>query len=137
MNISSVYPVLITDHVHQTADYYRRHFGFEDTFISDWYVSLRHSKAPLQELAVLQTGHPTIPEGYSTPCRGIVINVEVEDAEAEYERLACQANLPVVLPLRDEEFGQRHFILRDPAGNLVDIIQNIAVTEEYAGSYVQ
>ena len=44
MRVSSVYPVLITDTVADTADFYRSHFGFEDTFASDWYVSLRHGQ---------------------------------------------------------------------------------------------
>ena len=48
-----------------------------------------------------------------------------------------QAGHPVVLSLRDEDFGQRHFILRDPAGNLVDVIQSIPASEEYAQSYTE
>ncbi len=136
MKVSSVYPVLITDTVAATADFYRSHFDFEDTFASDWYVSLRHRTAPVQELAILQLGHPSIPVGDSTRCQGLVINIEVEDASAEYDRLVEGAGLPVVAPLRDESFGQRHFMVRDPAGNLVDVIENIAATGEFADSYV-
>ena len=40
-----------------------------------------------------------------------------------------------ILPLRDEEFGQRHFIISYPAGNLVDIIENIEASAEFAGYY--
>ena len=48
-----------------------------------------------------------------------------------------EAGLPEVQPLRDESFGQRHFILRDPSGNLVDVIENIPPTEDYAASYAE
>jgi hypothetical protein len=47
------------------------------------------------------------------------------------------AALDPVLPLRDEAFGQRHFIVRDPAGNLVDVIENIPPSEEFASAYSQ
>ena len=135
MNVTSIYPVLMTDRVEETATFYRRHLGFEETFSSDWYVSLRHSRCVDQELAVLQTGHGSIPEGYSAPCQGVVINIEVTDAGAEYERLVGKHGLPEVSPLRDEEFGQRHFIVSDPAGNLVDVIENIEASEAYAENY--
>ncbi|MEQ9400937.1 MAG: VOC family protein [Longimicrobiales bacterium] len=137
MKVSSVYPVLITDRVQDTADFYRRRFGFEDTFVSAWYVSLRHPQDPAQELAFLELGHPTIPEGFSTPSQGILINVEVDDAQSAYGALADEEVVRVVLPLRDEEFGQRHFIVVDPSGNLVDVIQNIAPSADFAGSYTE
>ena len=136
MNVTGIYPVLMTDQVEETAEFYRRHFDFEDTFTADWYVSLKHKSCPNQELAVLQTDHPTIPDGYNAPCRGVLINVEVEDARTEHDRLVRKAGLTAVVPLRDEAFGHRHFILRDPAGNLVDVIQNIDTSEEFADNFV-
>ena len=135
MNITSLYPVIMAEQVELVAEYYRQHFGFEDTFTSDWYVSLRHRTAPRLELAILQIGHPTIPEGYSRASQGVVINVEVEDARAAYERLVNDAGLPAVLQLRDEEFGQRHFIVCDPAGNLVDVIENIPASSAFSDHY--
>lgn len=98
-------------------------------------MSLRHPQDPAQELAFVELGHPTIPEGFSTPSRGLLINVEVDDAESAYRALADGEAVRVALPLRDEEFGQRHFIVVDPSGNLVDVIQNIAPSADFAASY--
>jgi hypothetical protein len=39
------------------------------------------------------------------------------------------------LSLRYEEFGQRHFIVVDPDGNLIDVIQNIPPTDSFAAAY--
>ena len=43
------------------------------------------------------------------------------------------AGLPILLDLRDEAFGQRHFITSDPAGVLIDVISPIPMTGEFAG----
>jgi len=135
MSMTSIYPVLMTDRVQETADFYREHFGFKETFATDWYVSLRHAVRPEFELALLQSDHPTIPQGYGSPSRGLLINVEVEDARAEHARLVEQVGLPEVQSLRDESFGQRHFIVRDPSDNLVDVIQNIPPSEDFVLDY--
>ena len=46
------------------------------------------------------------------------------DAAAEHARLLAEG-VEVVQPLRDEVFGQRHFIAVDPNGILLDIITPI------------
>ena len=54
----------------------------------------------------------------------------VEDAAAEYERLASRG-LSIAQPLRDEVFGQRHFIAADPNGILIDVITPIEPDPEW------
>ena len=44
--------------------------------------------------------------------------------------------IPMLLSLRDEDFGQRHFITSDPNGVLIDIIEPIPASAEFAASYV-
>ena len=110
MALQRFYPVLMAEDVEASARFYAERMGFEKTFESDWYVSLRHRENPAYELAVLSPAHETIPDGFrGTPASGLVLNFEVSDAKAEYERLK-EAGLRIVLPLRDEAFGQRHFI---------------------------
>jgi catechol 2,3-dioxygenase-like lactoylglutathione lyase family enzyme len=129
MMLESSYPVLMVADVRATADFYIRFLGFEETFANDWYVSLRNGA---NELAFVDAGHDSIPAGHRAPSRGVLINLEVADAAREYARLAA---LEPLLPLRDEAFGQRHFIVRDPAGNLVDVIENIPPSAEFAAAY--
>ena len=40
-----------------------------------------------------------------------------------------------MLPLRSEDFGQRHFITRDPAGVMKDVIKVIPPSAEFAAQY--
>jgi uncharacterized glyoxalase superfamily protein PhnB len=136
MILESVYPVIMTESLKEVADFYRNVFGFTTTFESEWYVSLEHGTGTRTfELALLDPRHLSVPEGYGAECRGIIINIEVPDARAEYHRIVDQSIASEVRPLQDEDFGQRHFIIADPAGNLIDVIQNIPPSEDYAKHY--
>lgn len=137
MALSGFYPVLCSADVGAARDFYVGHFGFEVTFEADWYVSLRRADAHHFELALLDPSHPSVPADYRKPLQGgLLLNVEVDDVDAEHERLVRGAGLREVLPLRSEEFGQRHFIVAAPDGVLVDVITNIAPGEEYAANFV-
>ncbi|UCM87902.1 VOC family protein [Streptomyces marincola] len=135
MRVSGFYPVICTDRLAECHAFYTGCFGFRTTFEADWYVSLRHPGEQGYELALLDPAHPTLPEGHRAPAAGLLLNFEVDDVDAEWERLVVRAGLRPVLPLRSEDFGQRHFIVADPAGVLVDVITPIPPSAEFAGQY--
>lgn len=135
MRLTSFYPVIGTDDVGASSAFYRTHFGFEPTFESDWYVSLRHPEPPNPELALLDHRHETVPEAYRRPAAGVLLNFEVADVDAEYDRLVRGAGLVPVLDLRSEDFGQRHFIVPDPGGVLIDVITPIEPTGVFAAQF--
>lgn len=132
MNITSFYPVLMVDDVATAARFYREELGFDTTFEADWYVSLRGDGG---ELAILDRTHETIPDGFREPVRGLLLNLEVTDATRDYARLVGERGLPERLPLRDEAFGQRHFIVEAPGGVLIDVIEPIEPSAEFAAAF--
>lgn len=132
MQVSSFYPVIGTKHVDESKDFYTKHFGFSVTFEADWYVSLKKDN---YELAILDYTHPTMPEAYRKNVQGLILNFEVDDVDAEYERLIKKSKLPVQVDIRSEEFGQRHFVTVDPNGVLIDVITVIPPSEEFASQY--
>lgn len=135
MKVNSFYPVVMTSNVAASKAFYSTHFSFQVTFDSEWYVSLKLDQQPPFELALLDPDHPTIPESFrSQPSGGLILNFEVDDVDAEYERLRS-AGLPIHLPLRTEDFGQRHFITSDPSGVLIDVIKVIPPSAEFAENY--
>jgi catechol 2,3-dioxygenase-like lactoylglutathione lyase family enzyme len=138
MKINSFYPVILTDKVALSSVFYTSNFGFETVYEADWYVSLRmtNNQVPY-ELALLDATHPTIPEVYRKPVQGLILNFEVEAVDLEYKRLIQDRKLPLLLDIRDEEFGQRHFITSDPNGVLIDIIQLIAPSEAEGTQYIE
>ncbi|MFG3403484.1 VOC family protein [Streptomyces sp. NPDC048142] len=136
MKLTGFYPVIGTAKLRESQDFYTRLLGFETTFEADWYVSLRQPGDPGYELALLDHSHPTVPNGHRVPAQGLLLNFEVEDVDAEWERLVTSEGLHPILELRSEDFGQRHFIVADPNGVLIDVITPIAPTAEYRDQYV-
>jgi catechol 2,3-dioxygenase-like lactoylglutathione lyase family enzyme len=134
--LRGAYPVLCSERVSESRDFYVRHFGFQVSFDSDWYVSLKHSQRPEFELAVVDARHVTVPEQYRRPVAGLLLNFEVENVDVEYQRLIKEARLPVLLDIKSEEFGQRHFITADPNGVMIDVITPIPPSPEFASQYL-
>lgn len=134
MSVTSVYPVLHTSSVPTTAAFYQQAFGFTPVFESDWYVSLTLNG---HELAVLDAKHETIPASHrGIASAGMLLNIEVDDVDAEYERMLNAAAYEIALPLRSEPFGQRHFIVVAPDGVLVDVITQIEPHEAFSAQFV-
>jgi catechol 2,3-dioxygenase-like lactoylglutathione lyase family enzyme len=136
VELTSFYPVICTSRLKESRDFYTGLLGLVVTFETDWYVSLRRPGPPSYELALLDHEHPTLPEGYRAPVQGLLLNFEVSDVDAEWDRIVVREGLAARLALRDEDFGQRHFIVADPNGVLIDVITPIAPSAEYADSYV-
>jgi catechol 2,3-dioxygenase-like lactoylglutathione lyase family enzyme len=132
MKCTQYYPVLLTPDVSGSAAFYQRYFRFKPVFEADWYVHLQSREDAGVNLALLDASHETIPDaGRGAQAGGLLINFEVSDVDAEYER-AKAAGLPILVDLRSEAFGQRHFITADPNGVLIDVITPIAFSEEFA-----
>ena len=120
---SNLYPLIQVRDVAATAAFYIQHFGFAPVFESDWYVQLRGGDRQ-NELAIIGFDHESIPPAGRQPTSGLILSFEVADAAADAVRLA-DAGVPIVQALRDEVFGQRHFIAADPNGIFVDVITPI------------
>ncbi|MEO4000407.1 VOC family protein [Mesorhizobium sp. CAU 1732] len=134
MKTTSYYPVIMTDDVAGTAAFYVDNFRFKPVFEADWYVHLTSSEDRRVNLAILDGNHETVPEAGRGRVSGLILNFEVRDVDAEHDK-AVAAGLPILHSLRDEAFGQRHFITADPNGVLIDIITPIAPTGEFVEQY--
>ncbi|MBU5670536.1 glyoxalase/bleomycin resistance/extradiol dioxygenase family protein [Paenibacillus brevis] len=133
---TSFYPVILTEKVALSSTFYSTYFGFEKVYEADWYVSLKLATGKVSyELALLDASHPTIPLIYQKRVQGLILNFEVADVDSEYMRLIQNEKLPLQLDIRNEEFGQRHFITSDPNGVLLDIIQIIPPSETESAKY--
>lgn len=117
----SLFPDVCTDHIAAARDFYVALFDFELVYDSDWYVQMRARDQPTVQLALVRRGHETVPASHGQAAAGVLITVEVEDAAAVHAR-ALALGLPIAQPLRDEVFGQRHFMAVDPDGLLVDVV---------------
>ncbi|WP_103257499.1 VOC family protein [Tabrizicola aquatica] len=134
MQVTSYYPVLLSADVATAAAFYQAHFDFRPLYEADWYVHLQSRNDPQVNLALVDQTHATIPATARGRTGGMLMNFEVSDVDAQYDRLR-RAGLTIALSLRDEEFGQRHFIVQAPDGVLVDVIQPIPPSPAQAALY--
>lgn len=125
--MKKIYSIVITDQLQSCANFYSRLFGFHIVFEQAWYIHLVHEQSGA-ELAFMAPETASQPPELHMPYQGagIVLSFEVEDAGQEYRRLADLGDCNIFLPLKDEPWGQRHFMLRDPAGVCVDIVEQQA-----------
>ena len=135
MKCTQYYPVLMTENVAETARFYLDNFGFRAAFEADWYVHLQSEEDEKVNLAILDKNHETVPEeGRGREASGLLLNFEVENVDDLYEQLSNKG-LPILLALKDEPFGQRHFITKDPNGVMIDVIKPIPPSAEFLAHY--
>lgn len=129
MGIRDFYPVITTPHLAAARDFYVGQFGFAVLFEASWFVLLAgdaEAEGRGGAIAFMRPDHPTRPPGPEVfDGKGMILTIEVADARSAYDRLR-QSDAPILHPLTDEEWGQRRFMTRDPAGVLVDVVEQIA-----------
>ena len=128
MQVRDLYPLITTPALFEARDFYRRHFGFQVAFEASWFVYLVGPGEPETRgavVALMHPDHPSVPPGpESFNGLGMILTIEVSDATILHDRLSADG-ATIVHPLTDEAWGQRRFMTRDPAGVLVDVVQQI------------
>ena len=129
MTVTALYPVLMTDRPTVLARFYAELLQLDTVFEADWFVQLTG------QMGFVACDHDSVPERFrGAAAAGLLVTVEVDDVDAVHDRLVA-AGLPVLRSLRDEAFGQRHFITADPNGVLLDVITPIPPTGEFVEQY--
>lgn len=128
MRIRNSYPLITTPHLVEVRDFYVRSFGFEPVFEASWFVLLvgkNETGEPGPTVAFMTPAHPSAPPGPEAfSGLGMILTFEVADAAAAHDAVA-KSGAPIVHPLTDEAWGQRRFMTRDPAGTLIDVVEQI------------
>jgi catechol 2,3-dioxygenase-like lactoylglutathione lyase family enzyme len=127
MTATAVYPVLIVDDLDASRRFYAELLDLDRAFASEWFTQLVSAGRDVAQIGFVARGHESIPAAFAGGA--LLVTVEVDDAAAVHAR-AQAAELPIELSLRDEDWGQRHFMTRDPNGIAVDVVEVIPVTAE-------
>ena len=115
-----------SDDIEQTAGFYTELFGFEIMFRNaDWYIQLALPGNPAVQFGIIRRTSSFLPPQLQLPAQGMIFTIQVEDVDAVYKEVKTRGH-PIVQALRDEEFGQRHFLLQDPNGLIVNVSMPIA-----------
>lgn len=141
MKLKGLFPVVATKAVAEARDFYVRYFGFQVVFDAGWYVQLNAVRegggAPL-ELAFMIPDHESLPPSlrHAFDGKGVFLTIDVEDVDALYQQLRAGGH-EILIDLRDEEWGQRHFAVRDPSGGMLDVVKAIPASADYEAAYLE
>ncbi|MGH9602077.1 MAG: VOC family protein [Terriglobales bacterium] len=123
INANKFFPVLITKKLEETKQFYTSLLGCAVVFDSDWYVQLVSPKGI--EIALFIEGHSAMPDHLPHQAfegNGIVFTFDVENVDEEYKKVT-ETSIKVVYEIKSEDWGQRHFMIQDPNGTVIDIVQ--------------
>lgn len=117
---------IITSKLDETKKFYQDVLGFGVRFESGWYI-LMHTPDGGDEISFLEPGHssqaPIFQPAFNG--KGIFLTIEVDDVDAEYKRIK-ELKVPIVVELKNEGWGDRHFAIVDPNGVGIDIVTHTA-----------
>ena len=136
IELNSSFPVFIVDKIVAAKSFYTSHFNFNVAFENEWYLHLVSTSGIQVGFMLPEQG--TQPKIFQSQFSGsgVIFSVEVANADNVYSK-AQQENLNIVLDIRSEDWGQRHFCIEDPNGIHIDIVQAIEASEEYQTDYTE
>jgi predicted enzyme related to lactoylglutathione lyase len=94
--------------------------GFEEVMSMGWVRTLASPANPSAQISFFteeRTG-PVVPD----------LSVEVDDVDSVYAQVNA-SGAEVVRELRDEEWGVRRFFVRDPRGQVVNVLSHRAAAQ--------
>lgn len=114
MTIRRAVPNISCDSPAQTRDFFVDLLGFDEAMDMGWIVTVASPANPAVQVSIIANGDPSAPG----------ISVEVEDVDAVHAR-AIERGFEISYPLRDEEWGVRRFMLREPSGTIVNVLSHL------------
>jgi catechol 2,3-dioxygenase-like lactoylglutathione lyase family enzyme len=107
-NIRSVRPA-------ETRDFFVDLLGFEVAMDLGWVVTVASPANHYAQVTIIGNDDPAAPG----------ISVEVPDVDAVHAR-AVERGYEIAYDLRDESWGVRRFMLREPSGTIVNVLSHRA-----------
>jgi catechol 2,3-dioxygenase-like lactoylglutathione lyase family enzyme len=111
MTASRAVPNIRSDRPEETRDFFVGLLGFEVAMDIGWVVTVTSPANPSAQVNIIGNEDPSAPG----------ISVEVPDVDAAHAR-AVELGLEIAYPLRDEAWGVRRFMLREPSGTVVNVL---------------
>jgi catechol 2,3-dioxygenase-like lactoylglutathione lyase family enzyme len=113
MTIRRAVPNIRSAQAAETRDFFVELLGFEVVMDAGWVITVASPSNPSAQVTIVSNDDPAAPG----------ISVEVEDVDAAHAR-AVARGLEIAYALRDEEWGVRRFMLREPSGTMVNVLSH-------------
>lgn len=125
IKINSAFPLYVTKNLAAQKNFYMKTFGFEAVFFDPGFYLHLVNPSNGVELGFMLANLPDQPDFLhrTANTNGMVISFEVANAAAAFEQ-ANKDQLDIILELKVETWKQTHFMVRDPAGLVIDIVED-------------
>ena len=110
---SRAVPNIKSDRPAETREFFVDLLDFDVAMDLDWVVTVASPTNRSAQVNIISNGDPSAPG----------ISVEVPDVDAVHAR-AVEQGLEIAYSLRDEDWGVRRFMLREPSGTLVNVVSH-------------
>jgi catechol 2,3-dioxygenase-like lactoylglutathione lyase family enzyme len=97
----------------ESRDFFVNLLGFEVAMDLGWIVTVTSPSQPSVQVNIIGNDDPAAPG----------ISVGVPDVDEVHAR-AVELGYEIVYPLRDEDWGVRRFMLREPSGTIVNVVSH-------------
>lgn len=116
---------ILTEKLKESKKFYSEVLEFEVTFENEFYL-LMHTPNQEARISFLLPNHPTQQPLFHSPFKGegMFLTIEVDDVDALYEKVKNKTD--IVIEMRDEPWGDRHFAIVDPNGIGIDLVKYTA-----------
>ena len=113
MTISRAVPNIRSDRTAETRDFFVDLLGFEVAMDLGWVMTVISPANPSVQVTIVSNDDPSAPG----------ISVEVADVDAVHAK-AVEQGFEIAYPIRDEDWGVRRFMLREPSGTIVNVLSH-------------
>jgi catechol 2,3-dioxygenase-like lactoylglutathione lyase family enzyme len=113
VTISRAVPNIKSDRPAETRDFFVDLLGLEVAMDIGWIVTVASPANSAVQVNIISNDDMAAPG----------ISVGVADVDAVHAK-AVELGLDIVYPLRDEEWGVRRFMLREPSGTVVNVVSH-------------
>src|SRR3954471_3825420 len=113
MNVNRAVPNIKSPRPGETRDFFVDLLGFEVAMDLGWVATVASPTNPSAQVNILANDDPSAPG----------ISVEVADVDAVHAT-AVERGFEIVYPIRDEQWGVRRFMLREPSGTVVNVLSH-------------
>lgn len=117
MGVRRIVPNLFERDPAATREFYAAVFELDVVMDMGWIATLVSPDNPTAQVSVFEQDAEADPKPF--------VSIEVTDVDAVHAR-AVALGFEVVYPLRDEDWGVRRFMLRDPGGRVVNVLSHPA-----------
>jgi predicted enzyme related to lactoylglutathione lyase len=111
--IERAVPNLRSESPEESRDFFVELLGFEPAMDLGWVITVASPDNRSAQVTIISSDDPAAPG----------ISIGVDDVDAVHAR-AVERGYEIAYPIRDEGWGVRRFMLREPGGTMVNVVSH-------------